>query len=1132
MGEHVDVQVTIQVEYLAGQLVRGRPLGPWRLQSIGSSWNEVRKTLQRRLQKALPDTLPAHLFEGSLPASCERWETLLELPPQARSAAWESPVPVGLQSFRWRLPDGQCVVRIPAVNCTLFGKHEDLPADEVARQARVALLRMAENKHLLSLRERLLDRQYDFVSLHFSLPIGGDTERRGQDRKQQRRKTATLRATATELSSIECGPVYEMDERVRDLAETLRGETPHSVLIVGAAGVGKTSLVHRLSNLRHELDLQDRSIWTTSGARIVSGMSGLGMWQQRCAKLIRQAHEMKAIIHFNSLLEVLEAGRIDGQPGVASMIRQSIARGRLLCIAECTPEQLAVIEREDPMLLRGFIRFELKEPGHDVVGQILRQAADEPAEQGQVQFTQQAIEELVRLHARFASYSAMPATPLRLMRTIREEFAASGTVQAEDVARAFAKQTGLPNFLVDDSVSLELDSIQQSLAAQVIGQPEPVQTVVNLVATMKARLARPGRPLASLLFIGPTGVGKTEMAKAIARMLYNDAGRMIRIDMSEYASPWSLVKLIGKPGEGDGSLTSPIREQPFSVVLLDEFEKADAQVLDVLLQLLGEGRLTDARGRLADFRNAVVIMTSNLGTDTFRSNNFGFGDGDNAAWREHFEREVRRFVRPEFLGRLDRIIPFQPLSRPDVRLIAVRELELLKRRTGLKYSDSQLTFAEAAIDLLCVRGYQPQYGARPLRRAIEQLVTVPLADALSGLARDSSWDLHVDVQGPSLRVVATRGSAKSRSDKEREYQTIDGWQELGSMARSSLTCGPLRDLENELERNRLRFRTIAQQLKAEAGPSRIHSLKEQLQMGETQLATARRLINNLNSAVEDIQRKQLQLMVAWHQNNAIDWTAYETDLAVMKGKLRQAVENVLLGQLQDANQTTIVVAGKPGPYLQAMWQAYRQLAQKNGWSTASFKLTKYHSQGEPEFPELSTSVATKNLADESSTEPILPILVQAGEADRLRRVADALPQLDSSEPELSSAAALGFAMTFQGPGVAGWLSDEYGIVHFFDAMLTGNRRRTRYRVDVFSDPLADIRLPNNWPEPSGWPERDPRKSISLNNQEVVGTHGLTSTYSQGKLADALLQMLMLEHEQRLWLSIGFSGMPADACLSS
>ncbi len=177
-----------------------------------------------------------------------------------------------------------------------------------------------------------------------------------------------------------------------------------------------------------------------------------------------------------------------------------------------------------------------------------------------------------------------------------------------------------------------------------IGQAEPAELIVNLLATLKARNDSTWTSLRIAAVHWPTGVGKTEMAKALAKLLYSDTRRMIRIDMSEYAKPWSAIKLIGRAndGVGDGALTSPIREQPFSVVLLDEFEKADPAVFDMLLQLLGEGRLTDSQGWLADFRNAVVIMTSNLGVESYKESAFGFGEIDSADWRAHFEREVQR----------------------------------------------------------------------------------------------------------------------------------------------------------------------------------------------------------------------------------------------------------------------------------------------------------------------------------------------------------------------------------------------------------------------------------------------------------------------------------------------------------
>jgi ATP-dependent Clp protease ATP-binding subunit ClpC len=1132
VNEKLQIYVTVQIERLGDQLVRARPLGPWRLQAVGNSWTEVRSSLRRRLQKALPTTLPTHLFEGSLPRKFEQWETVIDLSPQSRSSRWESPILVRLQSFRWYLANGQCVVRVPAVHCTLFGQYADLSADAVARQARVALVRMAENKSLLELRERFAQRSFDFASIRLSLPIGAEPEK-DSEQKTAQKKVATLRAAASDLTTVKLNGIHGIDARVEDLAENFRGESPQSVLVVGPAGVGKTALVHRLVTLRDQLGLGDRKIWSTSGSRIVSGMSGLGMWQQRCSRLIRQAHETQAIVHLGSLLELLEAGKVDGQPGVASMVRQSIARGRLLAIAECTPEQLALVEREDPMLVRAFVKFELQEPTHAKVMEILRAEADGIAHgASQVAFSEQALEELTRLHARFATYSAMPATPLRLMQTLREATPAGETVGPSDVAQAFSKQTGLPTFLVDDSVQLDLEAIRGTLSAQVIGQAEPVQLLVNLIATLKARMIRPGRPLASLMFIGPTGVGKTEMAKAIARLLYSDTRRMIRIDMSEYASPWSIAKLIGKPGEGDGALTSPIREQPFSVVLLDEFEKADPNVFDLLLQLLGEGRLTDSRGRLADFRNAVVIMTSNLGAETFRDGNFGFGDSDIAGWREHFEREVRRFVRPEFLGRLDRVVPFHPLSKDVVRQVALRELDLLRQRAGFKYNDSSLEFHPEAVDFLCEAGYQPKYGARPLRRAIEQHVTVPLADALSELSTDSTWNFEVSLCGGKLKIGATKRTTKTKSLKELESQVINAWQALGAMARTALKCTPLRDLENEMERIFRRNMLTQRRLKTAEGPSRIVALKEQLQTGEIQVTIAQRLIANLRDVVQTITARQLSLMVAWHRNETLDWEAFSSEAKDKKAQLREVVESVLRGQTTQSDSVTLVVAGKAGPYLKLIWESYRQLATRNGWSMNSFILMNHLPLLALDSPKARRLVSERKMEMDLPAEPSTTIFGESSTESPAKPLADAFPIEDPAANELLQPSVIGFAIEVLDSAAAGWLGDEQGVIHFFDAAQSGNRRRTRYRTDILPSRFGNVTLPNNWPDPVATPDRDPRKLVSLSTQELSGMHGVSLNFAQARLPEALVELMTIEHERALWAAIGYTGIPLEAQLSS
>ncbi len=1125
MSDSITLHIPVQVEYLSEQLVRARPLGPWKIQVVGESWEAIHKQLTRRLMKALPTTLPSDLFAGGLPAESRHWRCSVELPPQERDARWTVPLQIELDCFHWTLDNGQCVVRVPAVNCMLFGRPNDVDDEAVTRQAQTALLRVAENLDLLSLSGKFVRRAFEFRNLSIDLPMGGLPERDDKERKE-RRKTATLREVASDLMRAKSAAIHGLDEKTRALADHFLGEAPQSVLLVGPAGVGKTALVISLAKQSKPFGLGQRRIWSTSGSRIVSGMSGLGMWQQRCTKLIRQAHASGAIVHFGSLFELMEAGKIDGQPGVASMVRQAIARGKLLAIAECTPEQLGFIERHDPMLLRAFTLMDFKEQHETKIREILSAAAaHEQSSSGSI-FAEQAIEELYRLHARFATYSALPAVALQLMRSIADSLPAASSIGPSEVARAFAKQTGLPQFLVDDAIPLDLSAIKTQLSQQVIGQSEPVELIVNLIATLKARLVRPGRPLASLMFIGPTGVGKTEMAKAIARLLYSDTSRMIRIDMSEYSSPWSAVKLIGKPGEGDGALTSPIREQPFSVVLLDEFEKADANVFDILLQMLGEGRLTDSQGRLADFRNAVVIMTSNLGAETFRDGGVGFGESDAGGWREHFEREVRRFVRPEFLGRLDRIVPFRPLPREIVKQIAHRELEKLRQRPGLKYSDTSLHFDDSAVELLCDLGFQPKYGARPLRRAIELHVAVPVANALSNMNQDHTWTFEVSAEAGEFSVQPRKKTTKSKTDKEFEFEIINAWQQLGRMARTTHASGPVRDLDNELERTQRHIDALERKLRTAQGPNRLAILRAQIQQDQIVIEISRKIRRQLFEVIQRITSSHLELMTQWHRAGEIDWLLWRTKYSTELTQLRQTVEDVVRRRLSAADAITLVITGRNVQYLQSMWRTYHQLARENNWLLDSYLLQEHDPARHSWQP---------NNDDESNSirQPPLHLFAVAGSAlATTDAVAEGyrLPNEFRVPPQITL--PCGLALHFKGSGLESWLEDEEGTVHFYDSAASGAKRRQRFRVLYFPTGLLKTLLPVDWLEPTAANIRDPRRIVDVASQYITDNQSVDTSYSQGKLHEGLVEQIRKEHEHALWLGIGFTGIPREAQLSN
>ncbi len=368
------------------------------------------------------------------------------------------------------------------------------------------------------------------------------------------------------------------------------------------------------------------------------------------------------MVHLGPLVELLEVGKSEhNSSGIATFLRPAVARGELLCIAECTPEQFPLIEKQDPQLLDAFRHIAVEEPdtktGRVILASYARDNANRTTEPA-------ALAAIDRLHRRYATYSAYPGRPLRFLDNLLRDGAQDAPIAEDEVYDGFTRETGLPRAIIDPAVPLDLAATHDWFAARVIGQPDAVGLVTDLLATVKAGLTRPNRPIASLLFIGPTGVGKTEMAKAVAEFLFGSKDRLTRFDMSEYADPVAVRRLVGGAFGSEGLLTAKVREQPFSVVLLDEVEKADGSFFDLLLQALGEARLTDAGGRLADFRNTVVILTSNLGAESFRRGSTGFVSGNvgRAESQEHFARAVEQFLRPEMFNR----------ARPDRPVRAAR----------------------------------------------------------------------------------------------------------------------------------------------------------------------------------------------------------------------------------------------------------------------------------------------------------------------------------------------------------------------------------------------------------------------------------------------------------------------------
>jgi ATP-dependent Clp protease ATP-binding subunit ClpB len=308
-------------------------------------------------------------------------------------------------------------------------------------------------------------------------------------------------------------------------------------------------------------------------------------------------------------------------------------------------------------------------------------------------------------------------------------------VTEEDVAEVVARWTGIPVSRLMEGEMQKLVHLEDALHERVVDQVEAVEAVANAIRRSRAGLSDPNRPIGSFLFLGPTGVGKTELARALADYLFDDERAVVRIDMSEYQERHTVSRLVGAPPgyvgyEEGGQLTEAIRRRPYSVVLLDEMEKAHGDVFNILLQLLDDGRLTDGQGRTVDFRNTIVIMTSNLGSAVFADASL-----DRDKQREAVLDDVRGYFRPEFVNRIDEIVVFEPLGREEIGKIVEIQLELLRRR--LAERDLTLELTDDAQTYLANKGYEPQFGARPLKRLIQREIQDPLAlKLLSGDIHD------------------------------------------------------------------------------------------------------------------------------------------------------------------------------------------------------------------------------------------------------------------------------------------------------------------------------------------------------------------------------------------------------------
>lgn len=505
---------------------------------------------------------------------------------------------------------------------------------------------------------------------------------------------------------------------------------PRSLLVSGDHRVGKTSFLRLLAE---RLEREGWTIFEASGADLMAGQQWFGQLEGRIQRTVEEVTAAKKLIwYIPDILQVARSGTHQGQAAsILDQILPAIHAGRLIVWTEATRASTARLLQMRASL-RGVFEVIRLEPQSQEETSVLAQAfVDRLSDDLELAIDSNCVPVAVSSARQYLSASNLPGSVLDLIKLTVTRAAKGGAseVAAHEVIITLSQLSGLPMSILDSSERVDLTSIRNHFSSCVIGQNEAVTAIVDRIAMLKAGLNDPGKPIGVLLFAGPTGTGKTELAKTLSEYLFGSVDRLIRLDMSEFQGAESTFKILGDSGAAGetDSLISRVRKQPFSVILLDEFEKAHASIWDLFLQVFDEGRLTDSMGHVADFRHCMIILTTNLGATSHRTSGLGFAPGADTFSEDQIMRAIGQTFRPEFQNRLDKVIVFNPLTRSLMRDILKKELSRVLERRGLKDREWAVEWEASAEEFLLEKGFSPEMGARPLKRAIDQYVIAPLA---------------------------------------------------------------------------------------------------------------------------------------------------------------------------------------------------------------------------------------------------------------------------------------------------------------------------------------------------------------------------------------------------------------------
>ena len=606
-------------------------------------------------------------------------------------------------------------------------------------------------------------------------------------------------------------PVIGRDQEIARVIEILNRRTKNNPVLIGEAGVGKTAVVEGLAQQIVDgsvpAKLQDKKIISLNVVSLVQGTGIRGQFEQRMEQLIKELQSRNDVILFiDEIHEIVGAGNAEGGMDAGNIIKPALARGELQLVGATTIKEYRDIEK-DSALARRFQPVEVKEPSIDETIRILKGIQKRYEDYHHVKYTDEAIEAAAKLSARYIQDRFLPDKAIDLLdeagsrmnltipyvdkEKMQERIEAAqqlkqDALKNEDYEKAayyrdqieksdkmkdqnvdpdkspiitdkimdkiVEEKTNIPVGDIQKQEENQLQNLASDLEGHVIGQNKAVEKVARAIRRNRIGFNKSGRPIGSFLFVGPTGVGKTELAKQLAKQMFGSSDAMIRFDMSEYMEQYSVSKLIGSaPGyvgyEEAGQLTEQVRHNPYSLILLDEIEKAHPDVMNLFLQILDDGRLTDSQGRTVSFKDTIIIMTSNAGQG-IKNASVGFAAENSEEEKESARNSMTQFFKPEFLNRLDDVIEFNELDKED--LIKIVNLMLDNTNNMVKDQGLHIDVTEKAKEKLVDEGFNPAMGARPLRRTIQEEIEDKVADYK--LDHPTSKNLLADVSDDQITI--------------------------------------------------------------------------------------------------------------------------------------------------------------------------------------------------------------------------------------------------------------------------------------------------------------------------------------------------------------------------------------------